>query len=528
MPLFSSTWITNNQDKALASAVGATAVVTLALLAVYKQQKRITASQRSGLKEIPTPKEQYPFFGHLLSLGSVVSRRITEWHNELGSDIIQLNMGIQKWVMLNDPKMAHEVFVTKGAVASARPYMAFTYQNYAMGGRGVVYTDGGKTWRNTRRAVVATLAPKMVETFRDVIEQEVAYLVENLVSNSDPVTGVNPVQYCQLASLNLLLTTCLAKRAKSVNDDLFKQLIKYVEASIAYGSPENDVSTYVPIMKFLDLFNGGKRKAEGERLLAFRLKTLREDLIKEARASSEKCFINTLYEMKDEHNLDDDDILVTMSDLLIAGTDTTSVSMSWALILLVNRPHIQQKMQAEIDAFKAEYKRVPTFGDRSNLPYIAAVQRECMRYRNITHFGIPHVADEDIECQGYLIPKGSIMFCNMNGIHMNPNVYENPEEFNPDRFLNLGSTMYGAANGRLENRDHYQFGWGRRVCPGIYLSEVELFSTLIQIFANYTLEPPLNEKGQAVYPDDNEAIDAGIVMTPTPYSVRVVKRSATA
>ena len=243
--------------------------------------------------------------------------------------------------------------------------------------------------------MLTILAPKMVDTFRDAIEQEVEYLVENLVKNSDAVVGVNPVQYLQLASLNLILTTCYAKRAKSVDDDLFKRLVKYVEDSVAYGSPAKDISAFLPIMKFLDLFKGGKRKAEGERLLAFRDKTVGEELIKEAQSSSENCFIKTLYDIKNEHDLDDDDIMVTMSDLLIAGTDTTSVSLSWALVLLVNRPHIQKKMQAELDAFKAEHKRVPTFGDRSKLPYIAAVQRECMRYRNITHFGMSHIADED-------------------------------------------------------------------------------------------------------------------------------------
>ena len=55
-----------------------------------------------------------------------------------------------------------------------------------------------------------------------------------------------------------------------------------------------------------------------------------------------------------------------------------------------------------------------------------------------------------------------------------------------------------------------------------------MFATLVQIFTNYSLEPPLNEKGQPVYPNDNDAIDAGIVMTPTPYNVRVVGRLATA
>ncbi|KAI9262141.1 cytochrome P450 [Phascolomyces articulosus] len=524
MPLFSTNWW-NNRDPAFTSAAGATVAVLFAILAVYKQQKRIAAGQHQpGTKEIPTPKQQYPFFGHLLSLGPMVSQQITKWHNELGSDIIQVNMGIQKWIMLNDPKLAHDIFVTNGAVASSRPFMAFTYMKYAMGGKGVVFTDAGKSWRNTRKAVLTVLAPKMVDKFRDVIEREVDYLVDNLASNSDPIKGLNPVKYLQLASLNLILTTMFGKRAKTIDDELFTHLVKYVEDSVAYGSPANDIGTFVPAMKFLDLFTGSKKRLEGERLLSLRANSFKK-LIMEAKNSSEKSFIKTLYEIKDEHDLDDDDIMVTMSDITIAGTDTTSVSLAWALVILVNRPHIQKKMHEELDAFVAEHKRVPTFDDRSSLPYLAAVQRECMRFRNITHFGMSHIADEDIISHGYVIPKGAIVMCNMNGIHMNPNVFENPEEFIPERFMNIKSTMYAAANGRLENRDHYQFGWGRRVCPGIYLSEVEMFAALIQIFASYSVEPPLNEKGEPVYPDDTKAVDSGIVVTPAQYNVRIVKRS---
>ena len=70
MPLFSSTWFTNSRDPVFTSTVGATAAVVLALLVVYRQQKHITAAQRSGVKEIPTPKEQYPLFGIHLQIFS--------------------------------------------------------------------------------------------------------------------------------------------------------------------------------------------------------------------------------------------------------------------------------------------------------------------------------------------------------------------------------------------------------------------------------------------------------------------------
>ena len=79
----------------------------------------------------------------------------------------------------------------------------------------------------------------------------------------------------------------------------------------------------------------------------------------------------------------------------IAGTDTTSVSLSWAIVLLVNRPDVQTKIQEELDAFIKKHHHEPTFDDRSSLPYLAAVQRECMRVRNITHIGMTHLADKD-------------------------------------------------------------------------------------------------------------------------------------
>ena len=72
MPLFSSTWFANNRDPAFASAAGATAAVVFALLVVYRQQKRIAASQRSGVREIPIPKQQYPFFGTHFQIFSIL------------------------------------------------------------------------------------------------------------------------------------------------------------------------------------------------------------------------------------------------------------------------------------------------------------------------------------------------------------------------------------------------------------------------------------------------------------------------
>lgn len=69
----------------------------------------------------------------------------------------------------------------------------------------------------------------------------------------------------------------------------------------------------------------------------------------------------------------------------------------------------------------------------------------------------------------YIIPKGAMLISSMDSMHKKANNFSCPESYCPERFINNLKTMHAAANGKLEERDHYAFGWGRRICPGIYL-----------------------------------------------------------
>ncbi|KAI8638534.1 cytochrome P450 [Parasitella parasitica] len=95
--------------------------------------------------------------------------------------------------------------------------------------------------------------------------------------------------------------------------------------------------------------------------------------------------------------------------------------------------------------------------------------KECMRYRPTSSFSVSHSTAKDIIVDGYLIPKNCIIVTNMGSMCNNAERYENPLEFNPERFMDNLTTMQASANGEIDHRDHYNFGWGRRICPGIYL-----------------------------------------------------------
>ena len=124
-------------------------------------------------------------------------------------------------------------------------------------------------------------------------------------------------------------------------------------------------------------------------------------------------------------------------DLLFAGTDTTSTTLNWAMLLITKYPNVQMKVQEELDNVCGR-KKLPSTSDRPNLHYTEAVVNEILRYSTIVPRAIPHYAFTDIwtadkKCH---IPAGTVIFTNLYQVTHNPNVFQHPNQFNPDRFLN--------------------------------------------------------------------------------------------
>ena len=94
-----------------------------------------------------------------------------------------------------------------------------------------------------------------------------------------------------------------------------------------------------------------------------------------------------------------------IDDVVLAGTDTTAVTISWGFLRISSMPEIQKKIQEEIDAFVNKYGRVPFFWEREEVPYMIAVQRECMRTRPPTEVGVAHAVSQDRklyqQCKGH-------------------------------------------------------------------------------------------------------------------------------
>lgn len=224
--------------------------------------------------------------------------------------------------------------------------------------------------------------------------------------------------------------------------------------------------------------------------------------------------IDDIVREKQTLSLDDENtIKYTAANLYAAGSDTTASSLNSLILALLKFPDVQRKAQEEIDNLTGS-NRLPDFTDRANLPYTDAMVKEALRWFPVTPMGVVHVVDEDVTVKGYLIPKGAILLPAVRWFLHDPQVYSEPEKFDPSRFLSPRNEPDPA---------EAAFGFGRRICAGRYLADSSLFITIAQLLATFHVSKALDDKGREIEPQI--ASVAGVVDHPVDYPFRIEPRS---
>lgn len=148
-----------------------------------------------------------------------------------------------------------------------------------------------------------------------------------------------------------------------------------------------------------------------------------------------------------------------LQDLIIGGTDTTATTLEWAMSELIKQPHLMKMATEELDRVIGKERRVQE-SDFIDLPFIDSIIKETMRLHPAAVLLAPHLALEDCKVDGYDIAKGTTVFINTWSIGLDPDLWDDPESFQPKRFLGSDIDVKG---------HHFEllpFGSGRRMCPG--------------------------------------------------------------
>ncbi|KAF8406245.1 hypothetical protein HHK36_008330 [Tetracentron sinense] len=429
-------------------------------------------------KRLPPSPVGLPILGHLHLHLHLLKKPLLQTLETLSyqyGPILFLRFGTCPVLLISSPIAVEECFTKNDIIFANRPRSLvgehLTY-NYTT----LVFAPYGHHWRNLRRlTVIEIFSSSSLHMSSTIRNEEACYLVHQLFR--DFHGGSQKVdlrsKLFQLA-FNIMMgmvsgKRCLGEEAVDVGQR-FLEILK--ETSVTLPSLLMSLSDFLPILRWVG-FQGMekklvslKRKRDAFFLDLIADERRRRRLIKSStttiEAEKKKTLIGALLSIQEAEpqHYSDDIIKGIILIMFTAGTDTSLITMEWAMSLLLNHPETLEKARAEIND-NVEQGRLLSDSDLAKLPYLRCIVNETLRLYPPAPLLVPHVSSQDSTLGEYHVPRGTMLLVNVRAIHRDPKVWVEPTKFRPERFEGV--------DGEREGFKFLPFGLGRRGCPGAVL-----------------------------------------------------------
>ncbi|GLJ19639.1 hypothetical protein SUGI_0355690 [Cryptomeria japonica] len=471
-------------------ALEATSIIVLAvaLVSLWLIANSLRSRINKGKAKPPHPPS-WPILGHLplLSRSKQPLHRILSSLSETYGPIMHLQLGVRPVLVISSSDLAKECLTTNDKAFASRPLMsAGKHMGYDFKNFGLAPYDS--YWRDIRKICNLQLfTANRIESFRHVRTEEISSLIRSLFESCE--REMNPVNMkSRLSDLtyNIMMRIVASKRisADLGSEDFqeaqhFKMLLEeFVSLLGAF-----DIAYYLPFLNLVD--------PQG---IVFSMKNLRKKIDvymkkllqdhREKRGEHARDLIDVLISATDNNEIqsdnNDDVVKANALSLISAGTETSSVTIEWALSAMIQHPDILCKAQQELNLHVGR-NRLMEESDLHKLKYLQAILKETLRLYPAAALSVPHESIEACTVGGYLIPAGTQLLVIVWAIQRDPTVWERPTEFDPERFLNSGKEI----DVKGQDFNLFPFGSGRRICPGMPLALIMVTYTLGRLLQSF-------------------------------------------
>uniref|UniRef100_A0A671SNA3 Vitamin D 25-hydroxylase n=1 Tax=Sinocyclocheilus anshuiensis TaxID=1608454 RepID=A0A671SNA3_9TELE len=459
-------------------------VITLFILLVIRQL--VKQRRPRGFPPGPTP---LPIIGNILHLSKVIF-------------IFSLDLGGVSTVILNGYDAIKECLYHQSEVFADRPSLPLFQKMTKMGGN---WIEHNKLAVNCFRYFGS--GQRMFEK----ISEECLFFLDAIDQHQGK--PFNPKHLVTNAVSNITNLIIFGQRFTYDDSDfqhmieIFSENVELAASGWAFLYNAFPWMEYVPFGKHQKLFRNANEVYD---FLLQIIKRFSQDRVPQSPQHYIDAYLDEMEQSATDKatSFSQDNLIFSVGELIIAGTETTTNCLRWAMLYITLYPRIQEKVQMEIDCILNG--RPSALEDKQGMPYVEAVLHEVLRLCNVVPLGIFRATSQDAVVRGYTIPKGTMVITNLYSVHFDEKYWSNPSIFWPERFL--------GCNGKFVRHEAFlPFSIGKRHCLGEQLARLEMFLFFTTLLQRFHLQFP-----EGFIPSLSPKL--GMTLQPRPYSICAIRR----
>ncbi|XXG75951.1 hypothetical protein AAC387_Pa08g0412 [Persea americana] len=441
---------------------------------------------------LPPGPKGLPLVGYLPFLEPDLHRFLADLAQTYGP-IFKFRLGAKLCIVVSSPGLAKEILRDHDATFANRDIPAVALP-LTYGVADVAFSPHGPEWRMLRKVCSRDLmSSKTLDSFYGLRRREVRLAVADVYGKAGREVEVGELMFLTAGDVitSMVWGGTLDGEGRRIVGAEFREVTQKIVALVGTAN----VSDLFPVVGRFD-FQGLVRRMKELMVWMDRIFDSvierRRKMAEEGRGSRD--FLQLLLQLKESGDpkapLSENHVKALLMDIVVGATETTSTTIEWAMAEMMAHPEVMRKARDELEQVVGLDNAVEET-HLAKLDYLSAILKEVLRLHAPFPFLVPRSPSQACNVGGYMVPTGARVMVNVWAIQRDPDIWAEPLEFRPERFL-MDATSKCDFNG--QDFRYLPFGSGRRVCVGIPMAERMVMYVLASLIHSFEWQLPEGRK----------------------------------